>query len=253
MTDLAKNMSNVFEKINDLKNLFKFGEKIVPIIQSLIEFMREIVPLLENINFSIADTTNKMPQAQNQISNVTSATELATTEILDLADKITLNLSEIDKLYSSIEQKFNKKKELKLKLRDLLKNNNEAAAILDEFDQVDDYNSELEKMSAFLSSVKNDVYEITLSLQVQDITAQQLASVNHLIESVQHKLTSIITDIEDSEINDELSKLQIDVPAGVHFDPNATYLNKGKQDQIDVIIKEQSKNTSQAEIDKLFA
>ena len=77
------NMKEIFGKIDDLKSVFKIGERILPILQSLIDFMGEIIPLLENINTSISDSTNQMPKVSHQINNVTSATELATTEILD--------------------------------------------------------------------------------------------------------------------------------------------------------------------------
>lgn len=250
MKDLSQNMSNIFDKLNDLKNVFKFGEKIVPIIQSLTEFMREIVPLLENINVSIADSTKKMPQAQNQISNVTNATELATTEILDLADKITSNLFESEALLKNIQSKRNSKIEITKKIKDLLKNNSEALELINEFERVDDFENEFQKASNILNSIKDDVYQITLSLQVQDITAQQLASVNHLIESVQQRLTSLVADIQESDLNEEIKNLKIDVPEGVTFDPNASYTNKAEhQKKIDAIISER---TSQEEIDKLF-
>ena len=92
----TKHMADVFAKLDDLKNIFKFGEKIVPIIQSLIEFMREVVPLLENINSSIEESTSQIPQATNQINSVTSATELATTEILNLVDHNSNCIREVD-------------------------------------------------------------------------------------------------------------------------------------------------------------
>ena len=91
----AENMSQLFAKLNDLKKVFSYGERLIPVIHSLGEFMKETVPLLENINKSIAESTSKIPKASNQIQSVTSATELATTEILDLVDVLNVDLDSI--------------------------------------------------------------------------------------------------------------------------------------------------------------
>jgi hypothetical protein len=91
-------------------------------------------------------------------------------------------------------------------------------------------------------------------LQVQDITAQQLASVNHLIESVNHKLTSLIQDIDQADLNGDIKEIStMEIPEGVVFDPNASYSdNTERQKEIDVLINTQSNKTTQEEIDTLF-
>ncbi len=84
-------------------------------------------------------------------------------------------------------------------------------------------NSSTEKLGELLLQVgkmKNDSNSIALSLQVQDITSQQLATVNHLIESVQDKLASLIEDFDNTKISDQDS---LNIPKGASFDPNARY------------------------------
>ena len=51
-----------------------------------------------------------------------------------------------------------------------------------------------------INKIKDDANNITLSLQVQDITSQQLAAVNHLIESVQAKLGKLVVNLEGTDI-----------------------------------------------------
>lgn len=255
MRELSTNMSSIFDKLNDLKNLFKFGEKIVPIIQSLIEFMKEIVPLLETINSSISDTANKMPQAANQISNVTNATELATTEILDIVDKITNIVVEVESRAKKALEDRERRAELYAKLRETVQGNGDALETIDELEAADAPTKDLEKTISQLGEVKDNTHQITLSLQVQDITAQQLAAANHLIQSVHERLATLIADIDHSEIKDDIRSLDIDVPEGVDFDPKASY-NKdaSRQGEVDRILNQQNENkASQEEIDKLFS
>lgn len=251
------NMSNIFDKLNDLKNLFKFGERIVPIIQSLIEFMKEIVPLLENINTSISDTANKMPQAANQIDSVTSATELATTEILDLVDKIGGVVMELEQDMKGLQEQKTRKTEIVDTLKQTLGGNSDALALLDELMELDEVGAVAEKAATQLAQINDANYQITLSLQVQDITAQQLAAVNHLINSVHGKLATLISDIDMSDIKDGISDLDIEAPEGATFDPKASYKKDDRQSQADDIINSATGSSgggvsSQADIDALF-
>ncbi|MDP4173460.1 MAG: protein phosphatase CheZ [Bacteroidota bacterium] len=248
------NMSQLFEKLNDVKSLFIYGQKIIPVLQSLVDFMQETVPLLENINHSIADSTSKIPRATDQINNVTNATELATTEILDLVDVISNNLSTIDNSLKDITEKEKIKSSVIEKLKALLPDNAEAMQLFQEYKDNDVTISQIEKLSEVFPKIQNDTYNITLSLQVQDITSQQLAAVNHLIESVQTKLASLIHDIDDTNLKEVQSSENYSTPEGATFDPNASYDKSGdRQDMIDEIIQSENQKASQDEIDKLFS
>lgn len=254
MQKIGGNMSEVFSKLNDLKNVFKFGEKIVPIIQSLIEFMKEIVPLIESINASITESTSQMPKASSQISNVTSQTEMATTEILDMVDKITNQLSEMDAVISEYDSKQERSKEIKDIVLKKYGHDSELISLLKEYIELNNYQNAFDKFREILVQANNDLFQITLSLQVQDITSQQLAAVNHLIDSVNLKLTSLIKEIDQSDIREDIKLVGIEAPMGANFDPNARYdKSEHRQQNVDKIVNETKQQTSQEEIDKLFS
>ncbi|MDX9924071.1 MAG: hypothetical protein RBS48_04855 [Ignavibacteriaceae bacterium] len=223
------NMENVFSKLGDLKQFFVFGQKIVPVIQKIIDFMSDVVPLLENVNNSIQDSTSKIPKASTQINSVTSANEIATSEILDIIDAMFLDLSTI-----------------KTGLQEL-KN--------------DENSEKIKSLNEVVEKIEMDSSRITISLQVQDITAQQLASVNHLIDSVQNKLSSLLCDLGKQQdrpipVFDPNSVSEQDSDYAFSdgtFNENARYdRTTEKQDLVDSLVLENTK-TSQEEIDKLFA
>ncbi|MGE5353317.1 MAG: protein phosphatase CheZ [Acidobacteriota bacterium] len=252
------NMSQLFDKLNDVKVLFQYGQKVVPVLQSLVDFMQETVPLLENINHSIADSTSKIPKASDQINNVTNATELATTEILDLVDAISNNVYKIESKLQAINETEAKKAEIVAKLKTLIPGNTDAGKLLEEYASIDSTKTNIEEITGMFPKIKDDSYNITLSLQVQDITSQQLAAVDHLIDSVQEKLASLIQDIDGTQIEEFNAAAEassgsgIQAPQGATFDPNASY-NKtdNRQDMVDAVIN--MEKASQAEIDKLFS
>jgi chemotaxis regulatin CheY-phosphate phosphatase CheZ len=216
-------MNKLFEKLDDLKAIFLYSEKLIPVIQKLIDFMRNTIPLLENINQSITDTANKFPAAKNQIESVTSATEMATTEILDT----------IDKIFNEI---------------------NSAKTNLSDFENSDNYTlpdfakEKLASIKNSLDNINQYAYNVTLSLQVQDITSQQLAAVNYLIQSVQARLGALFQDLEDSNFTQMGKYVDKNV-----FNENARYEDTTqKQKEIDQLIVSNNSSTSQDEIDKLF-
>ncbi len=251
MSKINTNLNVILEKLGEMKKLFHYGEKIVPIIESITQFVDETMPLLDNVNASIVESTHKMPQATNQINDVTSATELATTEILDLIDEIGNQVAKIKEELSSINKSGTSNLERLEKLKALVGDNPSALKIIDELvDSLPVYES-VDRILKNIEVIEEASYKITLSLQVQDITSQQLEAVNHLISSVHEKLNDLLKDFGEYEMDQD--NYNTGLNSGQHFDANAKYTEHGsKQSDIDKIIEEQQK-TSQDEIDKLFS
>lgn len=246
-------MSDLFDRLNDLKIVFHYGQKLIPIIQGIIDFMKETVPLLEDINSSITDSTSKIPKVKDQIINVSSATEMATTEILDIADSISNEISKIENEVKLIQEKEKKKKHIWEEIKLLLKDNPDADQLLNEYEQFDKSLSAFDEFRGTIKKIKDDVYNITLSLQVQDITSQQLAAVNHLIESVRQRLSSLIMHLDETELNN-MDEIKLKSPVDYSFNPEAEYTkSKEKQNIADALVKNGLNKTTQDEIDKLFS
>ncbi len=249
----VNNMSELFDRLNDLKAVFRYGQKLIPIIQSIIDFMRDTVPLLEDINHSIADSTSKIPKAQDQITNVSSATELATTEILDLVDSISADIVNIENTFKELQKEEEEKGMLWAQIKSLLPDSAEAAELINKFENGRQFITKSSELIEIFQKIKNDVYNITLSLQVQDITSQQLAAVTHLIESVQKRLASLIVHLDESDLHGfEFQKAYS--TKGTTFDPDARYTKSTERQEVaDEIINGALNKTSQDEIDKLFS
>lgn len=247
------NMSDLFDRLNDLKIVFKYGQKLIPIIQGIIDFMKETVPLLENINTSIADSTTKIPKAKDQIDNVSSATELATTEILDIVDSVSNDISGMeDKIRKHHEADLNKENLWK-EIKTVLSKDPSNSDLISKYESTERISSVIPGLLNTLGEIKQNVYNITLSLQVQDITSQQLAAVNHLIESVRTKLSSLILHLDESNIS-SMEFNEMEMPENATFDPDAIYTKSTeKQEMADDLVKDNQARTSQDEIDKLFS
>ncbi len=214
--------------------------------------MRDTIPMLENINKSIHESTYKMPRATNQINDVTSATEMATTEILDIVDIISNDTHGIEIGISQLLADDHERISILSKIKSLSKENKEIQNLFNKLDQLEVKESSLAELFESIKKIRENVHNITLSLQVQDITTQQLAAVNHLIESVQGKLAAIVVEFEGVS-NHEMKDNDFEFPDEAHFNPDAAYTkSKDNQKMVDDLINEGNKFTSQEEIDKLF-
>lgn len=239
-------------KLDELKNLFSVGERIVPGIQKLVDFINEMRPVLSHINESIEESNAKIPKASDHIVDVTSATEHATTEILNLIDTIALNISELNNILNGVLEQETENKALLAELNEILSDNLKGTAIVEKLLSNFAVSKLKDRIVNILDQITADSSSITIALQVQDITSQQLAAVNHLIISVQKRLTSLMFDLSDDEIEKVNKTESIVVPIDTNFDMNASFLNqKTSQDEIDKLISGSS-DASQDEIDKLF-
>ena len=251
MSTSSKNLTQIVTKLQDIDSVFKFGEKMIPVIEGFVSFITDFIPFVEEVSGSIEDTRAKIPEASNQIDKVTNATELAMTEVLDKIDEINTQLESVTECVDDVVERRESAGEIVDTLQNLLKSNPEASKLLGKLSDEIDVGLKLELIKNKLNEVTANADQITMSLQVQDITAQQLAAVNHLIISVQHKLGGLLS-IVDSSGYDKSQDLKMEKLPDVHFDKNADY-NPAANQQVDVDSVINSEKASQEEIDKLFS
>ncbi len=230
MRELEINL--LLQKAEELKALFVLGQRVIPFLEEIFMFIKDITPLLDEINFSIEENLAKMPKASQQLSQVTQATELATTEILDTldgmsfkSDVISGNLKQILALqekqasivsslqnivarHSSTENRESSTINELVKLLQSLSNapasDDTIASIptLDEVNLTPEVSNILNNSEDMLESIRMDTTQIMMALQVQDITSQQLAAVNNLLQTVQSRLGQIMVQFKGSDLGD---------------------------------------------------
>lgn len=255
-------IGSLLNKVDELRALFVLGQNVIPFLEEIFIFVNDIKPLLEDINLSITENLKKMPSASQQLSKVTEATELATTEIMDLVDGILVNVDflqqNFEKLDTLVNLQNNKTLETLKTIYDAIDAGVDAKDLLPElkniivcFDNrvIAEKDETINKSNEFLQLIQNDSTSIMMSLQVQDITSQQIAAVNKLLETLQTRLISILTHFNESDLN-ELIKSEVEpdrsdfirvskLHRDIAFDPQAvdSIANKEfKQNEVDQYI-----------------
>ncbi len=241
--------SAVMHKLDEMRSFFVIGQRSIPLIEDLLQFVGDISPLLNDISTSLSFSTSRMPSAATQLEKVTAANELATTEILNLVDRVSEHVS----VASLAEQSARDCRE-QLRQRDArflaaLGAAADAPAVRDVLTQwkaegetiVANWEDTGEQQKASLDNVRKDLNQIMMSLQVQDITAQQIASVNHLIESVRMRLSEIserVTSDVGGASASQVDALQEIRDGQSQFDPMARFDPDGShQDLADQLVQ----------------
>lgn len=282
---MKKNLKELLDKANELRALFVLGQRVIPFLEEIFIFVSEIEPLLEEINSSIAENLKKMPSATKQLSKVTEATELATTEIMDILDNLTFKTDVISRNLNQLREIKDHHIAVSTRLLEILHKaiqaNENLSNYLPEISKVMTmikeneaalFDKTIRETNSILDSINMDSSSIMMSLQVQDITSQQLAAVNHLIETVQEKLMKIIEKFDKTKIENLIDKPEINTSTNVTklhreiaFDPDAVKTIEEKSDMqssVDELIKmhkseiykeDKHTNTLQEDIDKLVS
>ena len=193
--------SSIHETLNDLHTIFVWGEQAVPFLEDLMQFIESITPLIDEINSSLNESTKRFPSAQSQLDDVTKATELATNEILSLLENSLNDCDVIDKENKeSLKQVSNFsefKGSLRTEIRSALSESDPRVHVLhaklwhQTEKLVKQLNSAGETNKKMVTALRSGLNKILMSLQVQDITTQQISSVNHVIQSVRGQLTQL--------------------------------------------------------------
>jgi chemotaxis regulatin CheY-phosphate phosphatase CheZ len=195
----------------------------IGMIRDFIEHVRRIVPMLEHVKDSIEESSGKIPKASKQLSEVTTATECATVEILNVLEAMATRIGEgethLESVKTFVEQ------------RNGTAESSQALASI----------AFLQKM---LSETKDNSMSIAIALQVQDITSQQIAGVSHTIESIRVQLAKALKRFDDpgepGAAEDEAKQdAAADSSDRMHFDSDAQFSKTpDRQDLADEIVKQ---------------
>ncbi len=182
--------------------------------ENVIQALQKVITLLDKIKGTIQESSGKIPKAAVQLNTVTQATEMATVEILNVLETLGCKIESIDSRL--------------LDLRKQLPASHDAVA---------------DDIAVLLREVKDDTMNITMAMQVQDITAQKIAAANHLIESVRLELLHELDYFETTSSKNDQSESGTSTPnngdSPASFDKDASFhKTQREQDNVDRVVSE---------------
>lgn len=239
-------VNDILGKLNELRAVFVLGQRALPFIEEIFSFMKEVAPLIEEINASMMDSALMMPHATSQLQSISEATRTASTEILDLIDSVMLHS---DAYESNLDQSLSDVKKVEQLNRESLQHLRQALA--DRPEVLSAVEAHYEESAAHLHHIEGSIHarqtiideirgqmnRIGHSLQVQDCTAQQIASVNHLLDNMRNRMADLLERL-DAQASPEQYEPTWEVPPDAPFNPHARYEpTDEKQDAADALIQ----------------
>ncbi len=196
-------------------------------MKDVLQLLREIVPLLESVRRSIQESTKHIPNASEQLSKVSKATESATVEILDVIDDLSAQFSKAQEHIQKFQQElttlhtnlFNNIAVVKARVSD-----SETLSAIETIEHlVQSYNPDpfFTKLLSLLDSSKQQYTSIAMALQVQDITNQQLVGISQIIDTVYQYLSTALIKFDHGV--DDPNVVNLGEPKDIIVDINAQY------------------------------
>lgn len=258
------NVNDILGKLNELRAVFVLGQRALPFIEEIFEFLREVAPLMEEINSSMMDSALLMPHATSQLQSISEATKTATTEILDLIDDVMLHS---DQYEGDLDQALGDVKKIEQLSVDSLRILREA--IPDRPDVLARIEKNVEDGALRLHNIEGSIHarrtiideiraqmnSIAMSLQVQDCTAQQIASVTHLLDNMRTRMAELLERL-DQQATPSDYRPDYEVPEDAAFNPEARYeSSEEKQQAADALIanfKSGDGDETEPDVDRIF-
>lgn len=205
-------------------------------VSHVLGFVKHILPMVGELQASIALTSEKLPTASRQLDKVTEANFLASTEILDTVDRI---LNQVVGLQQWVDAQLGDANVPRLDalVRKITGGQTDAGTVAELEEAWRAFlggratPGSVEEQSARCQQIQSDCTNIMIALQVQDITAQQIAGVNKLMQSVDDGLHDLLHQIHGDERdgrNNEYSHHHLDI---VH-DATAEYTGGAERQEM---------------------
>ena len=201
----SKNNTGILKKVEELKALLVFSRRILPFMEDVIVFVKDIVPVVEELKSSVETSSDKLPKASKQLDKVTMATEMASTEILNLVEGIFGKLEKAQKEVAAREAHLARLREAAKRIDEVMakipgtgQSGTVPSDSWTEFRRALDDREKTAIVEETLNGIQEDCTSIMIALQVQDITAQQIAAVNKLMESVDEGLNKMLKNFRET-------------------------------------------------------
>ena len=162
---------------------------------------RTLLPTIEDIVLMVHESLKKIPHVSTNLSKVAERNERVTAEILSVVDHLNDQMNQLADGLSTISSLSRRQEELRQELDAVITeiaNNNASPehlrlrTVWEEFESFLSIEGTITSMQKSLENIQNHATNVVMSLQVQDITAQHIQAINHLIDSVHNRLTLIL-------------------------------------------------------------
>jgi chemotaxis regulatin CheY-phosphate phosphatase CheZ len=177
------------------------------IVEDFVNLLKETVPVLDKIKSSIEESTDKIPTASEHLTAVNKVTESATLHILKDVELMSASIDSMIIVLTNFKNIINSSTDLMKNIIEKIRvcvDTMQGAGMYHEVSMMNDFIDQLEngdsilKIENQLNEIKKRTLNIAITLQMQDIAAQQITAVSSLIESVRIQLLRVLNQFDST-------------------------------------------------------
>ncbi len=218
-----------------------------PRLRHTVEFAEQVVPTINRMIRIWPEKAGSIPQATSNLRKVTEATEMATTEIMDVVDGITEQIEELkarlqaqrDSLGEGIKSVDEKRQKVEACLGD---GKGPKAQVLKEVVQwqqslestLGEWGRTLDEVVQGLEGINDSLFQILNALQFQDITTQQIEATKAILAELNEDLKSLFKNFTEIEVEGKVEVRHGTFDRQAHYDREEA---KRKQKMIDQVFE----------------
>jgi len=176
------------------------------VIDNVMQMLERVIPLLGGIKDALRECGRKIPDAAAGLTGVNQATEVAAVEILNTVEHMGARVEAAKSLFFKLRSANNYQVDLINQISARLKASagstlmtpemSTLAMLLEKFITSSNGASLYPALEEQFDDMQDDLLNITVTLQVQDITAQQIEAARTLIASVHEELQLVMKHFE---------------------------------------------------------
>ncbi|MBI1807130.1 MAG: hypothetical protein HYR76_08790 [Ignavibacteria bacterium] len=213
------------------------------VIESFAQMLERVIPLLGNVKSALEECSTKIPRASVDLEDVNQATEYAAMEILNILENLSKRIEVTKSILNKLKVGSDYQQDLLRQISERLKSAGSSSwvtpeistlsILLDKYLQLSDEAGSIAAIGKYLDETTDDFLKITVALQVQDITSQQVSTAKDLVSSIQQQLILILKHFDlKKRIGGTTG------PGSVQDIEASTSALKAEQDVVDQIIDE---------------
>ncbi len=185
-------IAELINNIHAVQEYFESTKKYMPLVSKLMIFIEDIIPLFDGIYADLHQSNNLIPNASEKLDKVTSATEMAATEVMDIVDNVVARLKKIDGCLDHLEETAPKASH-------------------------DSIKRTTTEIRAEIDHSQDDLFSIMNTLQFQDITTQQINAIGETINTVHLKLAELLNCFTKDEVTLLARRKQVSYDADAEY------------------------------------
>ena len=202
---ISRSLGEVLDKVAESREALRAVRGTFPFLIEVLGFIEELAPQMDELVESVDESAETIPKVSSKLDSVSEETEHAAQEMLDRLETVDRLLTTVSENLEPLTAATDELGRLEQELGDIfdMLDSREDSTDRDQVgdrvravgERVGTVRTELGSAESTvrtqIEELQEEVAGLMMSMQIQDVTAQKIGAVNHLIRTIHSRLGKI--------------------------------------------------------------